>query len=81
MRRMSMLSLRHMSCTRASIIMSSVKWNPWIFAVVENDMTFCPNETKMQFRFCVHLFGRMRRNSFFLSFQRKLSSIIQYLTA
>ena len=28
MRRMSMYTLRHMSCTCASILMSSAKWNP-----------------------------------------------------
>ena len=44
MRRMSMQALRHMSCTCASILMSSVKWNPMFFAVVKNDMTLRPNE-------------------------------------
>ena len=64
MRRMSMYALRHMSCTCASTPMSSVKWNPRIFAVVEN-MTLCPNEREVPFKFCVHLFGRIRRYSVF----------------
>ena len=36
--------------------MSSVKWNQRFFAVVENDMTLCPNESEVQFRFlCIYL--------------------------
>ena len=31
-----------------------------VFAVVENDMKLCPNEREVQFKFCVHLFGRIR---------------------
>ena len=65
MRRMSMFALRHMSCTCASILMSSVKWNHRFFAVVENDMTLCPNEREVQFKFFVQLFGRIRRHSVF----------------
>ena len=68
-RRMSIFALRHMSCTCASILMSSVKYNPRIFAVVENDMTLCPTEREVQFKFCVHLFGRIRRHSVFSSFK------------
>ena len=59
MRRMSMFALRQMSCTCESILMSSVIWNPMCFAVVENDMTLCPNEREVQFEFCVQLFGRI----------------------
>ena len=66
---MSMFALRHMSCTYASILMSSVKWNPRFFAVVENDMTLCPSEREVQFKFCVQLFGRMRKHSFFFIIQ------------
>ena len=69
-----------MSCTCASIHMSSVKWNPMFFAVVENDMTLCPNEREVQFKFFVHLFGRIRRHSVFSSFNCNMFSIIQYLT-
>ena len=59
------MSVLQMSCTCASILMSSVKWNPRLIAVVENDMTLCPNESEVQFKFCVHLFGRIRRHSVF----------------
>ena len=45
--------------------MSSVILNPWFYAVAENDMTLCPNEREIQHRFCVHLFGCIRRHSFF----------------
>ena len=75
---MSMLALRQMSCTYVSILMSSVKWNPRLFAVVE-DMTLCPNEREVQFKFCVHLFGHIRRHSVFSSFNCNMFSIIQYL--
>ena len=61
--------------------MSSVKWNPRSFVVVENDMTLCPNEGEVQFKFCVHLFGRIGRHSGFSSFNCNLFSIIQYLTS
>ena len=70
-----------MSCTCASIIMTSVKLNPSFFAVVENDVTLCPNEREVQFKFCVHLFGRIRRHSVFSSFNCNLFSIIQYSTS
>ena len=80
MRRMSMKTLRHMSCTCESILMSSVKWNPRFFAVVENDMTLCPNERSAIYNFA-HLFGRIRRHCIFLSFKYNLFSIIQYLTS
>ena len=80
MRHMSLYTLWHMSCTCVSILVSSVKWNLWFFAVVENDMTLCPNEREVQFIFCVHLFGRIRRH-FFFSFNCNLFSIIQYLTS
>ena len=79
-RRMSMYALRQMSCTCASILMSSVKWNLRFFAVVENDTTLCPKEI-VQFKVCVHLFGRIRRHSFFSSFNCNLFSIIQYFTS
>ena len=49
-------------------------------AVVENDMT-CPNKREVQFKFCVHLFGRIRRHSVFSSFNFNLFSIINYLTS
>ena len=45
--------------------MLSVKWNQRFIAVVENDITLFPNERKAQFKFCVHFFPRMRRNSIF----------------
>ena len=45
----SMQSLRQMSCTCTSILMSSVKWNPRFFAGVDNDMTLCPNVREVQF--------------------------------
>ena len=48
MRRMSVQTLRHISCACASILMSSVKWNLRFFAVVEN-MTLCQNEREVQF--------------------------------
>ena len=41
-------------------------------------MTLCPNEREVQFKFCVHLFGRIRRHSVFSSFNCSLFSIIQY---
>ena len=80
MRRMSMKTLRHMSCTCAKILMSYVKWNPMFFADVENDMTLCPNEREVQFKFYVHLFGRIRRHSVFSSFNRNFfqSSYIRH---
>ena len=56
MRRMSVYALQHMSCTCVSILMSSVKWNPIFFPVVDNDMTLCPHEGEVQLKFCVHLF-------------------------
>ena len=62
-------NLRHMSYTCATILMSSVKWNPSFFAVVENDMTLCPNEREVQFKSCVHLFERIRRHSIYSSFK------------
>ena len=62
---MSMETLRQMSYTCASILMSSLKWNQWFFAVVEYDMTLGPNEWEMQFNIFVHLFGRIRRHSAF----------------
>ena len=74
MRRMSIQTLRHMSCACASILMSFVKWSPRFFAVVENDMTLHPNEREVQFKFVVHLFGRMRRHYVFLSFNCSLFS-------
>ena len=61
--------------------MSSVKWNPRFVAVVENDMTLCPNEGEVQFKIFVHLFGRIRRHFVFSSFNYNLFSIIQYLTS
>ena len=30
-----------------------------VFAAVENDMTLCPSEGDVQFKLCVHLFGRI----------------------
>ena len=60
MHRMSMYALRQMSCTCLSILMSSVKLNPRFFAVEENDMTLCPIVRKVQFKFCMHLFGDIR---------------------
>ena len=80
MHRMSMQTLQQMSCTCASILMSSLKWNPRFFAVVENDMTLCPNVKEVPFKLCVHLFGRIRRHSVFSLFNCYLFSIIQYLT-
>ena len=70
-----------MSCTCTSILTSSVKLNQRFFAVVENDMTLCPNEREVKYIFFVHLFARMRRNSVFSSFNCDLFSIIQYLTS
>ena len=61
--------------------MSSVEWNQRFFAVVENDMTLGPNESDVQFKFCVHLFGRIRRHSVFSSFNCNLFLTIQYLTS
>ena len=61
-------------------LMSSVKWNPRFSAVVENDMTLCPNEREVQFRFFMHLFRCMKRHSVFSSFNCNLFSIIQHLT-
>ena len=61
--------------------MSSVKWNPRFFAVVENDMTLCLNEREVQPKLGVHLFGRIRRHSVFSSFNCNLFSIILYLTS
>ena len=61
--RILMYALQQMSYTCSSIHMSSVKWNPRFFAVVENNMTLCPNEREVQFKFCVHLFGCIRRYS------------------
>ena len=81
MRCMSTYALRQMSCACASILMSYVKWNPRFFAVVENDMTLCPNEREVQFKFCEHLFGCIRRHSVFSSFNWNLFSIIQFLTS
>ena len=78
---MSMETLRQMSCTCASILMSTVKWNPMFFAVVENDMTLCPNEREVQLKFCLHLFGRIRRHSVFSSFNFNLFSIIKPFTS
>ena len=49
-----------------------------VFAVVENDVTLYPNEREMQFPFCVHLFGHIRRHSVFSSFNFNLLSIIQF---
>ena len=53
MRRMSMYALWQMSCTCASILMSSVSGIRGFLAVVENDMTLCPNEMEVQHKFCV----------------------------
>ena len=39
------VGIAQMSCTCASIPMSSVKWNPRFFAVVENYVTLCSNES------------------------------------
>ena len=61
--------------------MSSVKWNPRFFAVVENDMKLCPNEREVQFNFCVHLLGRIRRHTVFPSFNCNFFAIIQLLTS
>ena len=47
MRRMSMKALWQMSCTCASILMSSVSGIRGFLAVVENDMTLCPNEMEV----------------------------------
>ena len=52
-----------------------------VFAPVENDMTLCPNEREVQFKFFVYLFGRIRRHSVFSSFNCNLFSIIQHLTS
>ena len=52
-----------------------------VFAVVENDMTLCPNEREVQFKLCVHLFGHVRKHSFFSSLNCNLFTIIQYLTS
>ena len=68
----SMYALQLMSCSYLSILMSSVRWNPRFLLVVENDMTLCPNEREVQFEFCVHLFGRVRRHSVFASFNCNL---------
>ena len=54
-----------MSCTCASIIISFVKWNLRFFVVVENVMTLFPNEREVQLKFCVNLFGHVRRHSVF----------------
>ena len=51
------------------------------FAVVENDATLCPNERKVRLKFCVHLFGGLRRHCVLSSFNCNLFSIIQYLTS
>ena len=48
------------------------------FAVVENDMTLCASEREVLLKFCVHLFGRIRRHSFFSPFKCSLFSIIQF---
>ena len=50
------VNFAQMSCTCASILMSSVRRNPRFFPVVENDMTLWPNEREVQLKFCVHLF-------------------------
>ena len=50
-----------------------------VFAVVENDMTLFPNEREVQFKFCVHLFGCVKRHSVYSIFNCNLFSIIQYL--
>ena len=52
-----------------------------VFAVVENDMTLCPNEREVQFRFLVHLFGRIGRHSVFSSFNCNLFSIFDIRNA
>ena len=45
-----------MACSCASILMSSVKLNQRLFAVVENDMTLRQNEREVQFKFfCIYL--------------------------
>ena len=61
--------------------MSSVKLNQRLFAVVENDMTLCSNEREVQFKFFLHLFGRIIRHSVSSSFNYNFFSIIQYLTS
>ena len=71
--------MQQMSCTCSLILMPSVKWNPRYFSVVENDMTLCPNEREVQFKFGVYLFGRIRRHSVFLLFNCSLFSIIHFL--
>ena len=70
--RVSMYALRHMFRTCMSILMSSGKWNPRFFAVVENDMTLCLSEREVQFKYCMHLFGHIRRHSVFSSFNCNL---------
>ena len=44
-------------------------------------MTLCPNEREVQFIFCVHLFGRIKRHSVFSSFNCSLFSIIALHTS
>ena len=79
MRRMSKQTLWQMSRTCVSILMSSVKRNPLFLAVVENDMTLCPNERDGPFISCVDSYGRIRRHSILSSFNCNLFSIIQFL--
>ena len=67
-----MQTLRQMSCTCATIMMSSEEWNPRFFAVVEN-MTLCLNERQVWLKFCVHLFGHnIRRHFTFFIIQLEL---------
>ena len=81
MRRMLMLSLRLMFCTYSSILISSVKLNPRFFSVEESDMKLCRNEKEVQFKFCLHLFGRIMRHFVSSSFNCNLFSIIQFFTS
>ena len=55
MRHMSMSAMRQMCIICASVIMSSVKWNPRIFAVMGNDITLCPNEREEHLILCAFI--------------------------
>ena len=44
-------------------------------------MTLCPNEKKVQPKFCLHLFGRIRRHSILVSFNSYFFSVIKFLTS
>ena len=58
-----------------------VKWNSRFFAVVEDNVTLCPNKREVQFNSCVHLFGHIKRHYVLSSFNCNLFSIIQFLTS